>query len=257
MPTITNNKVASLEPRWAPFAGFSLLFDNPGNSLVVEGGISRISAAPTPNGALGLYTGLAKAIEDLDRECLRETYLFCPLPANSYHVTVWDGVNADNISSLNPAVYSDWSQFLSGLERSLMTPPVSMSVVAHANLRKWIGNITFRFDKLTLWGNKVLVARLIPADEASNNSLQALLTCRGSLSEAAQREIGIKISETYSPHISLGYFANAEYANAANTYVEEWTKQVKAKLTQVSISFTTLDIYGFTDMANFFKVTES
>jgi hypothetical protein len=38
MVTITNTKIAGVDgPRWAPFRGFSLLFDNPGDGVLPMG----------------------------------------------------------------------------------------------------------------------------------------------------------------------------------------------------------------------------
>lgn len=257
MITITQNKVAGFEPRWAPFAGFSLLFDNPGDSLTVDGDLAKITCASAAQGPLDLYSGLEKALEDLDRDLLIRTYLFCPLPPSSYHVTVWDGINVDNIWSVKPAVRSDWSVFLNGLAPSLNGPPASMEVVTRSALGKWSGSISFQFEKLTLWGNQVLVARLQPAEEASERSLKDLSARRKDLSEAAGRELGVNFSRSYSPHITLGYFANQEHAQIAHARMEHWTERFMAKLRESVITYASLDIYGFTDMASFFKVIRS
>ena len=257
MITITQNKIAGFEPRWASFAGFSMLFDNPGDSLTVDGDLAKITCAPAAHGPLALYSGLEKALEELDRDLLIRTYLFCPLPPSSYHVTVWDGINVDNIWSVNPAVRSAWSAFLNGLAPSLKTPPDSMEVVTRSALRNWSSSISFQFEKLTLWGNQVLVARLRPVEEASERSLTDLSALRKQLSETAGGKLGVNFSRSYSPHVTLGYFANQEHAQIAHARMEHWTERFTAKLRGSIITYASLDIYGFPDMASFFKVTRS
>jgi len=257
MITITQNKVAGFEPRWAPFGGFSMLFDNPGDSLTPDGDLLRVSCAPAAGSPLNLYAKIEKALDKLGRDLLLRTYLFCPLPASSYHVTVWDGVNVDNIGTLNPGVRSDWSRFLDGLPTSLKAPPASMAVVTRSALKGWSGSISFHFDKLTLWGNQVLVARLRPADETSKQNLKHLSSARKELYETAVRKLGSGFSRSYSPHISLGYFANKEHGQVASGRVEHWTKKFTKRLEDSIVTYSSLDIYGFTDMATFFKVTTS
>jgi len=252
MITITNNKVAGFEPRWAPFAGFSVLFDNPGNSLAQVGDMLQIACVPHENGPLDLYARLENTLNELDRDLLIRTYLFCPLPSSSYHVTVWDGINDGNIGAIPQPVRSEWPEFLAKLPCSIRTPPKSMSVVTLSALMNWASSISFKFAKLSLWGDQVLVARLQPADEASEQILSALSTIRTELSETARREFGL-IARDYTPHVSLGYFANREHGQLADARIEHWTERFGARLINSTITFSSLDVYGFTDMASFFK----
>jgi hypothetical protein len=139
-----------------------------------------------------------------------------PIAPSSYHVTVWDGINADNIGYVNPAVRTAWSVFLTGLAPSLKAPPNSMEVVTRSALRNWSGSISFQFEKLTLWGNQVLVARLQPVEGASERNLTELSALREQMSEAARSKLGVDFSRSYSPHVTLGYFANQEHAQSTH-----------------------------------------
>lgn len=170
-------------------------------------------------------------------------------------MTVWDGVNVDNISSVCAAVRSDWTAFLQGIPDSLRTPPGSMAVVSESGLVKnSFGPISFRFEKLTIWGNGVLVARLRSADEACETRLRDLSAARTKLCEAAKRELGVSPSRSYSPHVSLGYFANQEHGQLAHAQIKDWTERFRANLATSVITYASLDIYSFTDMASFFKL---
>ncbi len=258
MITITQNKIAGFEPRWAPFSGFSLVFDNPGVSTAPTGNLLKIDCLSESGGPLDLYFRFEETINKLGRDLLIRTYLFCPLPASSYHVTVWDGVNVDNISSVCATVRSDWTAFLQGIPDSLLTPPGSMVVITESDLAKnSYGTISFRFEKLIIWSNQVLAARLSAADEVSETRLRDLSSARTKLCEAARRELGVSPSRSYSPHVSLGYFANQEHGQLAHVHVKDWTEQFRSSLTRSVITYASLDIYAFTDMANFLKLPGS
>src|SRR5438105_3873567 len=123
MITIKQNKVAGFEPRWAAFAGFSVLFDEP--DLTPNENFLKIDHAIQACSGRNFYFSLADGINKLDRDLLITCYLFCPLPPSSYHVTVWDGVNSDNISSLHAELKEEWSQFLDNVPGSLESSPDS------------------------------------------------------------------------------------------------------------------------------------
>lgn len=254
MITITQNKIAGFEPRWAPYAGFSILFDNPADSLEKDNGISMIQRNPSAGGPLVLYRGLEEALAKLNVDRLTCAYLFCPLPPSSYHVTVWDGINQGNVGATAPAIRADWTAFLAGLPLSLTAPPASMQVVSSSALKNWFGTISFRFEGLALWGDQVLVARLEAAGDESKWSLGSLCADRTVLSKEAGSKYGLDFSRDLSPHISLGYFANREHGRLASCHVEHWTGRFGESLSDSTITFRSCDVYGFTDMASFFKV---
>src|SRR5438876_12331769 len=93
MITITNPKVAGFVPRWAPFRGFSLHYDNPGHSLTRSGDRLDLNCDVEADPELVFYRRLRESLEDLAPDLLMNTYLFCPLPPASYHVTGRDGGN--------------------------------------------------------------------------------------------------------------------------------------------------------------------
>lgn len=80
---------------------------------------------------------------------------------------------------------------------------------------------------------------------------------RTELSEAARHVLGLSFSRGYSPHVSLGYFANREHGQVAEARIEHWTETFREELKDSIVTYSSLDVYGFTDMASFFKVTTS
>lgn len=254
MITITQNKIAGFEPRWAPFPGFSLLFDNPGAATARCGSLEKVTCVPSPDGELELYYLLSKTLEAIGRDALITSFLLCPLPPSSYHVTVWDGINVDNAASLHQELRSDWSEFLLALPDSLHRLPRTMSVVTASSLvSDAFGKIAFRFDELTIWGDQVLAARLAPADEVSSRRLNALAAARAVLGTEAKRRLGIDTRPGYSPHVTVGYFSNRECGRLAHGHLSEWADRFREALANSSITFSSLDLYVFTDMINFYR----
>jgi len=255
MSVITNAKVAGLEPVWAPYRGFSLLFDNPGESVSPMGeGLARLNCSVNTSSSLQLYSALAGLLDKIGRDLLMNTYLFCPLPSYSYHVTVWDGPNDGNARNVPPRYRPNLEDFLAGLPNSLLGNNGFTTEVYDSPLvlrRGW--TLEFKFDRLTKWGNQVLVARLAPADKDSEATLRGITADRTDLTTDLQERFGVKTTNGYSPHVSLGYFANREFADLSTPQIDHWTDMVKKEAGNLTITFSSISLYGFTDMATFFK----
>src|SRR5574338_472367 len=115
MITVSNAKVAGFVPEWAAFRGFSVLFDSPGESLRRTDRAALLACDVDQDQALGLYRALRDALAALDVRLLTHTYLFCPLPPASYHVTAWDGANDGNLGSVIPQHRDGIAALLEGL----------------------------------------------------------------------------------------------------------------------------------------------
>jgi hypothetical protein len=254
MITITNAKVAGFTPRWALFRGFSLLFDNPGRSLTPRDGRLELTCTVDTDPELTFYRNLRAQIEALDLDLLTHRYLFCPLPPPSYHVTVWDGGNDGNVEQVVGARRSGLEALLNGLPDSLLQPNEFLELPACSPLvqrQDWA--LRFQLDRLVQWGNAVLVAYLAPADPASTQALEDLTEERRCLTSAFRQAFGIGPSDTYTPHVSLGYFANQEGAQSAAPHVPDWNQRFQQAMEAQTIIFRQVSLYGFTDMATFFK----
>ena len=251
MFSITNDKVAGFVPRWAGFRGFSVLFDPPGDGLTVSGPCLHLACDVEGDPALGFYKSLRDALTRLDTDLLTAAYLFCPLPPPSYHVTVWDGANDGNRTFVVPDRKPALESLLAGLPDAL-TQPHEMTAPALASplvLRPdW--NIEFRFSHLSIRG--ALVARLVPT-EASQEAYAEFVAERHRLNDSFDESFGIAAYEDYTPHVSLGYFANREGAQAARPNLVDWNALFAQKMEGLTVTFRRASLYGFTDMATFFK----
>jgi hypothetical protein len=254
MITITNPKVAGFVPQWAPFRGFSVLFDNSDASLVGAGSLKQLAGDVDGDPALGFYRALRDAITGLDLRVLRHTYLFCPLPSLSYHVTVWDGANDGSLNSGTPSQRQVFEHLIADLPQAFSQPHPLIQLVAESELvRRKDWNIQFCFNRLQLVGHTVLLAELAPADSEAELRMQELVSARRALSEATQALYGISPYERFWPHVSLGYFANHELAQLAMPCVPLWDALFRERLANQRLTFSSASIYGFSDMVTFFR----
>jgi hypothetical protein len=256
MISITNTKVAGFTPRWTAFRGFSILWDNPGQGLARSGQRLDLACDIHADAELHFYKTLHDSLTALDVNLLTNTYLFCPLPPPSYHVTLWDGGNDGNIARVLPPQSSPLQDFLTGLPDSILTPNPITDVPAASSLvtkRDW--NVRFHFESVQKWSNFVLAAYLTPADEASANLVTEISEERKRLNAQYKEVYGISSSDNYVPHVSLGYFANKEHAQLSTPCLPDWNRTFAERMQGQTLSFQSSDVYGFTDMATFFKAT--
>jgi len=256
--TVSNPKVAGFTPVWAPFRGFSLLFDNPcDGQRPLAAGIAELAVTLNDDPQVAFYRTLATTLERLDLPLLTSTYLFCPLPTASYHVTVWDGGNAGNLKSVVPARRPELETLLAGLPQSILAPgDLTALPLASSLVTRQLPEIRFRFDALALWGNAVLVARLSPADATSVSHLGRLTDERRRLSANFHAAFGIAPGDRFTPHVSLGYFANPQGALLASHALPTWNAVFDTAMESLNVSYRSISLYGFTDMATFFKAVK-
>jgi len=253
MITVTNPKVASFVPQWAAFRGFSILFDNPGDCLQYSNGCDLLVCDVDRDPALSFYRHVRDALAGLDVRYLTHTYLFCPLPSTSYHVTVWDGANDGNVGRIAAPQREIIEQLLADVPAALREPHPLIQLVRLSPLverQDW--NLTFRFSRLSLVGDSVLVAELDPATPNDAERLHELIRGRRELSARVQPTYGFSPYQQYWPHVSLGYFANRELAQLAMSRVEQWNARFVKALDRQTVTFTHARVYGFNDMATFF-----
>ena len=255
MISITNAKVAGFVPRWTAFRGFSLLWDNPGQCLARSGQRLDLACDVDADTELSFYKTLRDSLNALDVNLLTNAYLFCPLPPPSYHVTLWDGGNDGNTAKVLPAQHPLLQDFLTRLPNSILTPnPITDVPAASPLVTRQDWNVRFRFNSLFKWGNSVLVAGLAPVDDAAANVIAGISDERRRLNAQYQQAYGIGSSDNYGPHVSLGYFANREHAQLATSCLPDWNRLFVERMHSQTLTFQHASVYGFTDMATFFKV---
>ncbi len=241
---ITNAKLASLAPTWRPYRGVSVLFDNPGTRLHPD--VVRLEdiAVVEPE-RQRLYDDLACAVADGDEDW-GDRHGLCPLPRHSYHVTVCDGPNQH---SGIPSV----STLLDGLPASLERLTDELVVMTDARVLAVAADNAVRLavSEIVVQGH-VLAARLVPVDPLSDIALDRITSARAELVDGLWTVFRLR-TQQWHPHVSLGYFPNRHAAAAAGAALPAAYQDLPTVL-DTSITFASAAVYGFTDMASFFRV---
>ncbi|MEO1294431.1 MAG: hypothetical protein AAFW75_01250 [Cyanobacteria bacterium J06636_16] len=249
MNLITNSKLSGIQPCWADFRGFTLLFDNPGASLSQQGSLEYVTVDPN----LLFYQVLNSTLQQFKAE-LTGHYLFFALAPHSYHVTACDGGNVDNLACVKATHRDALKDFLEDLPESIGQANSFAECVNKSELlakRDW--KIRLEFDSLANWSDVSIVACLRPTDTEAAEQLDQFTEARRQLCTALQTSFAINPSATFVPHVTLGYFANCEYGQRTRSQIDKWQAVFSQAMANLSISFSSISLYGFTDMETFFR----
>lgn len=242
---ITNPRLASLEPAWAPFRGFTLLFDNPGDGLQEVDGWRRLSTDPDTD----FYRGIRTALRMIGGDDLRGDVGLCCLPSDTYHVTAWDGINDTNLGDVRGAHREQAESYLSGLPVSLRMP-APFTEFAERGLCDWRQPLQLCFESLVNWRNRVLAVQLQPTRACAADYAE-LEARRAALNQAFHSEFGTRASVDYRPHVTLGYFANQGDAARSNARLAAWNEIFARGLDGRALDVGPIRLYGFTDLTRF------
>jgi len=251
---ITNPKISGFTPQWAQIEGFSILFDNPSDRLLPldENRDLKLLSCDIEAEELGFYKSLNQTLAQFPE--MPNTYLFCPLPFHSYHVTLWDGINDANVQDVSRKYRFNVEDLLEDFPNSFLKENEFLHIDEQPLAINMEGPIEFQFDKLIKWGNIALVASLKPANSQSQAILHKVEEERKSLIERYKEYFGLETCRlSYTPHVSLGYFANKELAELSTPMMDYWNESFLSNTNGQTITFTSNSLYGFNNMATFFK----
>jgi len=233
-PLITNPKLIGLEPRWAPFRGISLLFVNPASETDMV-----------------LYRALQEGLRRLEDDELINENLLRALPFTAHHVTVWDGVNDGNLPQVVPGSHPAWERFLDEIPDPASKNDLLREVLESELLTQQDWGLRLRCEQIENWSNISLVARLSPADEISETNLQQLIVGRDALSDVFEARFGVRPHPDYTPHITLGYFANEDLAATATEDVKRWNTELLKQTEELILPLHRILPSLFRDMTSF------
>lgn len=244
-----------VSPHWASWRGFSYLWNNPGDSLACrpDAEVAQIACEAWTDPELVLYRAFGDSLAECGLDSADNAFAFCPLPSTSYHVTAWDGINEENLSQITEPEREAFSDFLLGLPdsakcapRSLISPD-AFEVIDHST------PVRLRFENLVIWGDTVLAARLAPSDDASARILKEVGDTRRGL-DGRFAPTGRARSLDYAPHVSLGYFSHPGGGLAAAADLPQWQRIFRNRTNGKKLDLSSIGAYGFTSMAEFFKL---
>jgi hypothetical protein len=251
---ITTQKLVDLKPTWAPFVGWSVLFDNP--HLPVAGKSSPwLTTDPKVTSPVEFYERLAGVISRLASD-LNEPGLAW-LPEWSYHVTLADGVSQRNIDRLpRPDAKTLWADLLGRMPSSV----AEIRGLLESDQGGWADlmfsapapPITFGIDALEMRGH-ALVAGLKPSTSSDDDRLRQLRSTREAAVSDLAKDTGLDLLRPLRPHLTIGYVANLETAESLVSRISAISRHVNDALSDVTITFRSADVYAFTSMVEFWK----
>lgn len=254
MVRITNAKLSSVAPPvWRRYAGASLLYDGPG--AAASFGVEPLEELAARHRDDRLYRRLRALAGEFAAEARACGVEVCLVPAHTYHVTLCDGAHEGVRTSVHAAYREEVGATLDEVPDSLLWSNSVMRLLRDPEIRwrVWRDPITFRVEDVGAWGH-ALVARLAPAGE---RSLAAKARHEASREEFAARlrsRVGVEV-QPWRPHVTLGYFANGDDADRAREeLVPGWQAAVQARTEEVSVTFHSASVYGFTDMVSYWRL---
>jgi hypothetical protein len=218
----------------------------------------RVDCSPRWNEELHLYRVFADFFVEIGGSAAPNDNTLCPLDPASYHVTVWDGLNDGNTQAVAACFRSKLVEFLSHLPDALLADEALSPQARSSPLTQRVDwSITLKLAELANWGNHAIVARLEPADLDSEKIYRWIEGERKLLSERFQEQFGVHVYWPYTPHVTLGYFANEEQTASSFSDMDRWNESMREKADGLTITFNSISLYGFTDMITFFKTAHS
>ena len=249
MIDITTKKIGGLTPRWAPFPGFSLLFDPPESSFLRQDGLEILSGNWLEDSDGKLFYLAAQSLQKLGTDYLLQKFGFCALPFPSYHVTAFDVANVGDLSRCREEIRESLTCTLDALPScaSVEAGFLNLAAVSSIVAAKW--DLSFGYGRLRRWGS-VLAIELTPL-QVSN--FRAFCEARAVLSQSYEEKYGVGAEDSFTPHLSVGYFLNREASDLAASMMSEWDDLFRNAIGEATVEFQTASLYGFTDMATFFR----
>ena len=255
---ITNSKLASVDAAravWAPHAGFTLLFDNPDvatGGLRDDGHGALLACTGGTHSGQALYAALANWMQVQNPSRLRHTLGFCAMPPSTYHVTAWDGLNVAVIERATADVQAAVQPWFVELPSTAHPEPVAVVEATQQALNTLLP-IRFAFDALRSSTGVGIVADLKPEDARQAERFAAFQALRLQRAEQHAAQWGWAYTTPLEPHITLGYFPNAACGRAVEAQMAEWNRELDSALAGLTIEFSRIGFYSFTDMVRFYR----
>jgi hypothetical protein len=252
---ITNPKLSGVEPAtWTPYPGVSLLYEDAGcaSSRGVES-LERLAAVAARDDEL--YRQLRGGVDEFVLIARDRGVGLSPLPLYSYHVTLCDAVNQGNRTQVRDPYRQDVDDTLDALPDGLLRSNDLMWLMSDPEPRWRVRRdpVGFRVAGLGVWGH-ALVARLAPRDGRSLSAAARHEIAREQFASRLDARLGLEV-QAWRPHVTLGYLANEDdAARVRDRFLGPWQDVALGRTDGTSVTFVSASVYGFTDMANFWRL---
>lgn len=246
---ITHSKVQTLQPVWADFSGYSLIFEN----LSDPGRQPRAATFADDGESLAFFAAAAAALRSIGEETLMRKLLLCLLPQHSYHVTAIDLINAGNRKKVALRASRKAAKAVAKAAGDPQAPP---QLLAKLGLTGGVNGqfpLRFRSGGLEALNQRALVIRLEPAGAADERMLARMLDWRCSVQHRLEEKTGLAPSP-YQAHMTLGYFASRGLADQAPELLEDLAAALNRALAGRELPVAAAALYSFTSMERFHRI---
>ena len=244
---VTNRKLDESGAGWAPFRGWSVLFDPPGAAPAP----SLLSLDPAAVEAAPAYGVLARVATDLvERTAASAPVELVALPASTYHVTICDGLAEDRVAADDEAS----RQLLGELPDSLADWPTALDFAAPHLWRLLAaaqGTHVLDVDAIEVRGHAV-VAALSAASDTPGESDDVLVDARDALLVRLGEHHGANFGSPWQPHVTLAYLRRREDGPLLAPRLAHLGPQARNDVGP--LTFSGASLYAFTDMATYWRL---
>lgn len=249
-PDVTTDKVLDLAPTWAPFEGWSVLFDaSPTEPTARRPPTPFDCSGPSPNH--GLLLGLAEVTASVAELPAAVDHL-AALPPSTYHVTVCDGLSRGHVGEATEPIRTAVVDLLEALperavdhERLMLGSPAPLErllTIAERSLHLVLTGLEVR--------GHAIVAALDPAP-GHEQAFVALDAARSDVLVTLAERTGLDVVTPWRPHVTLAYLANRTRVDPLQDELAELSETVLAELGAQSFISEGASVYAFDDMVTF------
>lgn len=241
-------------PHWVSTKGLTLLFNAPETCLVRSDAheLSRLHCDVSKEQTLTLFGVLYSGVASLKSiRSFSSKQSFCSVPLDAYHVTALSLYNEEDTHLLSARARNEGVACLRkqpGCEKEEF--PKLINCVAESDLVKRRFSVEYEYERFSLLST-ALVARLRPTPESLGEH-RLLEDAREALSSRLHELFGVPISSEFNPHVTIGYFVSREAKESFAPFLEQ--AQVMGDGIRSRVSFSSVGLYTYSDMAHFFRV---
>jgi len=243
----TNRKLGASGAGWAPFSGWSVLFDPPGAAPAPS--LLSLGSAAFP--AEPAYGALARIATDVvERIAAAASVELVALPASTYHVTICDGLAKDRVADED-----ETSRLLLGqLPDSLADWPVALDHAA-PELRRLLaaayGVHVLGVDDIEVRRHAVVAALTAPP-RGPGESDDALLDARDALLARLGEHHGADFATPWRPHVTLAYLRRRDDGELLSQRLAARGQHGYEDV--APLTFSGASLYAFTDMVTYWRL---
>lgn len=228
---ITHRKVLDLTPKWAPFTGWTLILE-------------PVPSFTLPETTLSLIGGLAVDTNGVERS---KRTGFCPLPPTTYHITFLDLINEGNLRRVPEEYRPRWASLLAAANPK--SGAIINDMISSKGFRMgWMPlELEFEFSRLEVLTASALVM-LFTMRLTKDHDLAMHL--RRNVGDYLST-YGIPYSDAWTPHVTLGYFANRDAPTRLVEQLSRLGEDLATRFQQRIVRAHGAHLYFFADMASY------